>query len=77
VKVSSMINDLESQALGEKDHAAATFLQWFVNEQVEEEASVRAVVDKLKLVGDHGVGLLMIDNELAQRGASSAPAGQT
>ena len=76
-KVSSMINELETLALGEKDHAAATFLQWFVNEQVEEEASVQAVVDKLKLVGDHGVGLFMIDNELGQRGPSAAPADQT
>ena len=76
-KVSTMINELESLALGEKDHAAATFLQWFVNEQVEEEASVQAIVDKLKLVGDNGVGLFMIDNELGQRGPSAAAGSAT
>jgi len=66
-KVSAMINDLVNLALEEKDHATNTFLQWFVSEQVEEEASADAVVQKLKLIGDHGNGIFMLDRELGQR----------
>jgi ferritin len=62
-----MINKLVDLAIAESDHAANSFLQWFVNEQVEEEATVEAIVDKLKLVGDHGVALFMLDAELAKR----------
>jgi ferritin len=65
--VSSRINDLVNLALEEKDHASNNFLQWFVSEQVEEEASVDEVVQKLKLIGSDGGGLFMIDQELAQR----------
>ena len=75
--VSGLIGELVNLAIAEKDHAANAFLQWFVNEQVEEEASALAIVDKLKLVGDHGVALFMIDNELAARTLSptAMPAG--
>jgi len=66
-KVTSMINDLVELAIKEKDHASNIFLQWFVTEQVEEEASADEVVQKLKLVGDKGSGLFMIDGELSQR----------
>ena len=65
------LNNLSDQALKEKDHATYNLLQWFVNEQVEEEATVSEIISKLKLVKDDGYGLLMIDNEL---GARSAPA---
>jgi ferritin len=65
--VSSRINDLVNLSLDEKDHASNNFLQWFVSEQVEEEASVDAVVQKLKLIGSDGGGLFLIDQELAQR----------
>jgi ferritin len=77
-KISARINDLTSLANGEKDHAVSTFLQWFVNEQVEEEAAAKEIVDKLKLVGDNGVALFMVDGELGQRpaaGGSQAAAG--
>lgn len=66
-KVTSRINELVNLALEEKDHATNIFLQWFVTEQVEEEASVGDVVSQLKLNGDHPNGLFMIDRELAQR----------
>ena len=66
-KVTAMINGLVDLAIQEKDHAANAFLQWFVNEQVEEEASVDAVVHQLKLAGDQGSGLFMVDRELATR----------
>ncbi len=71
-KVTGMINDLVNLSLAEGDHAAATFLQWFVNEQVEEESNAQAIIDKLNLVGDNGVALFMIDAELAQRPAPAA-----
>jgi len=66
-KVTGMINELVNLAISEKDHAANSFLQWFVIEQVEEESSALAIVDKLKLVGDDGAALFMIDGELGQR----------
>ena len=66
-KVTSLINGLVDQALAEKDHATYNFLQWFVNEQVEEEASVKTIVQQLKLLGDSRAGLFQIDRELGQR----------
>ena len=65
--VSGRINDLVNLSLEEKDHASNNFLQWFVGEQVEEEASVDEVVQKLKLIGGDGGGLFMVDQELGQR----------
>jgi ferritin len=75
-KVTSLINQLVDEAVQTKDHATNTFLQWFVTEQVEEEASADAIVQKLKLVGDAPGGLFMIDHELAQR-VSSQPSTAT
>lgn len=66
-KVTALINDLVDLALELKDHATNNFLQWFVAEQVEEEDSVKAVVDKLKLMGEAAGGMFMIDRELGQR----------
>ena len=66
------LNDLSNQALTEKDHATYNLLQWFVNEQVEEEATVGDIIAKLRMVGDDGYGLLMIDNELGARAPISA-----
>ena len=74
-KVTGLINDLVNMAVSEKDHATTAFLQWFVTEQVEEESSADAVVQKLRLVGDQGSGLLMIDQEMSQR-AFTPPATQ-
>ncbi len=66
-KVTGLINDLVNLAVGERDHATNIFLQWFVTEQVEEEASAEEVVQKLKLVGDDSGGLFMLDGEMGQR----------
>ena len=68
-KVTALINGLVDVAIAEKDHATNIFLQWFVTEQVEEEASVDAVLQKLKMVGDQSHGLFMMDRELGARGA--------
>jgi len=51
----------------EKDFALQSFLKWYIDEQVEEEANARTYVDKLKIAGDNGQALLMLDNELSQR----------
>ena len=72
-KVTALIGKLVELAGQEKDHATAAFLQWFVTEQVEEEANALAVVDKLKLAGDHTGALFMMDKELGAR--APAPAG--
>jgi ferritin len=66
-KVTGLINGLVNLAIEEKDHASRSFLQWFVDEQVEEEDSASTVLDRLKLIGDSGNGLFMMDGELGQR----------
>ena len=66
-KVTGLINKLADLAMEEKDHAADSFLKWFVDEQVEEEKNAGAIVGKLKLVKGSPQGLFMIDQELAQR----------
>jgi ferritin len=65
--VTSLINNLVDLAISEKDHASNNFLQWFVAEQVEEEASANEVVEKLKLIQDNPSGLFMVDAELGKR----------
>jgi ferritin len=65
--VTKCINDLVDLAIKEKDHASNIFLQWFVTEQIEEEANDNEIISKLKLVGKEGKGLFMIDKELAAR----------
>ena len=71
-KVTSLIHNLVDLAIAEKDHAANAFLQWFVTEQVEEEATAEQIVDRLTIVGDSPVGLMMFDDKLARR-APAAP----
>ena len=66
-KITGLINDLVSLGIDERDHATVNFLQWFVDEQVEEEASVSDLLAQLKLVGGNGSGLFMLDRETAQR----------
>ncbi|MCD6120448.1 MAG: ferritin [Spirochaetales bacterium] len=66
-KVTAMINDLTDLARAEKDNATEILLQWYVNEQVEEEASASEILEKLKIIGSSGNGLIMLDRELGQR----------
>lgn len=75
--VTARINELMNLAMNERDHATTIFLQWYVTEQVEEEDNVGDVLAKLKLVGDKGEGLFMLDKELGQRvlGASAQAMG--
>jgi len=61
------LNELSDIAMKEKDHATYNLLQWYVTEQVEEEATVSEIIDHITLVGDSGYGLYTIDKELSGR----------
>jgi ferritin len=74
--VTASINDLFSLAEKAKDRPASVMLQWFVNEQMEEEAAARAVLGRIRLAGNTGVGLLMIDQELAGGSVPGMPKPQ-
>lgn len=65
--VTSLIDNLVDVAVEQKDHATQSFLQWFVDEQVEEEANVKEILDTLKLVNGQGNGIFMLDRELRNR----------
>ena len=65
--VTGMINKLMETASSEKDHATQMFLQWFITEQVEEEATARGLLQQLKLAGNSKGALFHIDRELGQR----------
>jgi len=62
-----MIDHLMDLAIQESDHATKSFLQWFVDEQVEEEANVEQILNNLKLINGEGQGLLMMDREMQTR----------
>lgn len=66
-KVTSLINNLYALATELKDYATQSKLQWFVDEQVEEEETAQDIINKLRMVKDNGYGLYMIDQELAAR----------
>lgn len=65
--VTASINNLVTLARKDNNHATEIFLQWFVTEQVEEEANFSLIVKKLERIGDDGAALLRLDEELAQR----------
>ena len=66
-KVTEMINDLMELAKSKNDYATEVFLQWFVNEQVEEEASAEEILQKIKLMKDIPGRLSMLDRQLGER----------
>ena len=65
--ITRRINDLYAVAVEENDYASQTLLQWFITEQLEEEESARDILDNLRLVGDSGASLFLLDRELGQR----------
>jgi ferritin len=65
--ITRSINERMDLAISERDHATQIFLQWYVNEQVEEEENDNDIIAQLKLIGDNPQGLLMLDRELAGR----------
>ncbi|MEZ4385992.1 MAG: ferritin [Candidatus Krumholzibacteriia bacterium] len=66
-KISASIGDIADLAIKEKDHATHNMLQWFIAEQVEEEANVVSIVGQMRLLGGEGHGLFMIDREMKAR----------
>ena len=67
-KVTASINALYELALAEKDYPAQVMLQWFINEQVEEEKNAAEIVANLELIEERGTAVLMLDHRLAKRG---------
>ena len=65
--VTAFINDIYALAESEKDYATREMLNWFISEQVEEEESAQELIDKFTLIGDNGMGIYMLDQELAAR----------
>ncbi len=66
--ITASINKLYEKALKENDYATQVMLQWFIEEQVEEEASASEILETLKMAGEKGQALLMLDRQLARRG---------
>jgi len=66
-KVTELIHELYDLAVSERDYSLQTLLHWFIDEQVEEEEAAEEIIQSLKLAGESGEGLLMIDRELGQR----------
>lgn len=64
IKVSESINELVGISLDQRDYATHNFLQWYVAEQIEEEANARYILDKINLIGDDKGGLYLFDNEM-------------
>ena len=76
VKVSESINQLVDIALTEKDYATHNFLQWYVNEQIEEERLARECNDKLELIGDDKSGLYLFDRDIIMMGVEGGGKGK-
>lgn len=66
-KVTALINSIYALAESEHDYATCDRLNWFISEQVEEEESAQELIDKFTLIGDNGMGLYMLDQELGTR----------
>ena len=71
-RVTAMIEDLYREAQAQKDYATHVLLEWFIEEQVEEEKSVDEIIDDLKLIDGDGTGLLILDGRLGERTADEA-----
>ncbi len=67
-----LINEQMDLAISEGDHATHFFLEWFVNEQVEEESSTNGILQKLRLISDNTSGLLMLDHNVGQRASATS-----
>lgn len=74
--MTALISDLADLAQDERDHATYGFLQWFIDEQIEEEESVRDILAEVKIAGDKGPGIFMVDKNLGQRVFTPPAAGE-
>jgi len=70
-RVTKAIHNLYSVALAGQDYSSLPLLQWFVNEQIEEENTVSTILDRLRMVGEDRTGLLFLDRELGARAGSA------
>lgn len=66
--VTVSIYDIVDLAQAQRDHATTTFLQWFVNEQIEEEANALKVLERVNMIGDNKNALIYLDHQLGKRG---------
>ncbi len=73
--ITQSINELYEVSMNEKDYLTANFLQWYINEQVEEESLFNTILDKIKLVGMDKAGMFHIDKELEAM-AAATPASE-
>ena len=69
--VTASINKLTSLALTEKDHASYNFLQWFVNEQLEEEQQIQSILTRFELIGEEGMAIHSIDKMMEEMASKS------
>lgn len=76
IMVSAEINQLVENCLKEKDYTTHNFLQWYVSEQIEEEALARKIMDKLKLIGGEKGGLYLFDRDLEGINSASGKGGE-
>lgn len=67
-KVTGMINNIYALAVKENDYPTQVMLQWFIDEQVEEEKNASTIVEQLKMIGESANGLMMLDHRLGERG---------
>jgi len=72
--ITASINDIYGICLKENDYTTGNFLQWFITEQIEEESTMRSILDKIRLAGDQQGGLFHVDKELAGLAAARAAA---
>lgn len=70
--VSDSINELVHITFSEKDYATHNFLQWYVAEQIEEEATAKSILDKINLIGDDKGGLYLFDRDIQQVAVTNA-----
>lgn len=75
--VTDMINNLYALAVAERDYPSHVLLEWFVSEQVEEEKTLRDMVDHMDIIGDDGTGLLIMDQRLSERLTDVAEENET
>ncbi len=73
--VSASINELYEVTLNEKDYTTGNFIQWFITEQIEEESTMKTILDKISLVGEDKAGMFHIDKELAAMTAAAPTPG--
>lgn len=77
IMVTSSINDVVDVCLQEKDYSTHNFMQWYVSEQLEEEALARGILDKLRLIGGDKGGLYLFDRDLENQAAKATAPGAT